>query len=194
MEVGAGKNFAVIAKFDIQRLFGFQGPFSYPNCFIKRGLGSFSFYTLHIPLSPLPCAPPLPCTSALSPAAVVSLALPPSPEPAAKPQSPASLSAQKTAAAASLSPALHQALFCPYHSTTPHQWFIPVVAIVIGPGSSSVPLRETVLALPSLQSLTLRTRLQSHHLHWPQMLYRRSLRFLSPHPSDIRPGWDLEPD
>ena len=37
MEVSAGKNFAVIVKFDIQRLFGFQGPFNCPTVLIKKG-------------------------------------------------------------------------------------------------------------------------------------------------------------
>ena len=36
MEVGAGKNFAVIAKFDIQRLLGFQGAFQLPKHIYKK--------------------------------------------------------------------------------------------------------------------------------------------------------------
>ena len=65
--------------------------------------------------------------------------------------------------------------------------------IVIGPGSSSVPLREMVQAHPGLQLLTLRTRLLRHHLHWPLLLFQRRLRLLSPHPGDIKPRWDLGP-
>ena len=41
--------------------------------------------------------------------------------------------------------------------------------------------------------LTLRTRLQRHHRHWPLLIYQRRLRILSPHSGDIRPGWDLMP-
>ena len=39
----------------------------------------------------------------------------------------------------------------------------------------------------------LRTYLQLHSLHWPQLLYPKSLRHLSPHLGNIRPGWDLGP-
>ena len=88
---------------------------------------------------------------------------------------------------------LHRGLLCPCCMTRPQPWFVPVEAIATGPGSSSIPLRETVLAPPRLQRLTLRTKLKSHHLHWSRLLYRRSLRLLSPHPCDIRPGWDLGP-
>ena len=41
--------------------------------------------------------------------------------------------------------------------------------------------------------LILRICLQRYSLHWPQLLYPRSFRLLSPHPDDIRPGWDLWP-
>ena len=44
-----------------------------------------------------------------------------------------------------------------------------------------------------LQRLTLRTRLQRHHLHWPLLLYQRRLKLLGPHRGDIIPGWDLRP-
>ena len=77
--------------------------------------------------------------------------------------------------------------------SAPQLWFVLVVAIITGPGSSSVPLRETVQAHPGLQMLTLWTRLQRHLLHWPLLLYQRRLRLLSTHRGDIRPGWDLEP-
>ena len=72
-------------------------------------------------------------------------------------------------------------------------WFVPVEPIITGPGSSSIPLREMVLAHPGPQLLTLRTRLQRHLLHWPLLLFQRRLRLLSPHPGDTRPGWDLGP-
>ena len=39
----------------------------------------------------------------------------------------------------------------------------------------------------------LRTWLQRHSLHWPQLSCPRSLRILSPRPGDIRPRWDLGP-
>ena len=48
-------------------------------------------------------------------------------------------------------------------------------------------------APPGLQMLTLRSRPHRHHLHWPLLLYQRRLRLLSPHPDNIRPGWDLRP-
>ena len=41
--------------------------------------------------------------------------------------------------------------------------------------------------------LTLLTCMQRHSLHWPQLLYPRSLRLLSAHLGDIRLGWDLGP-
>ena len=77
------------------------------------------------------------------------------------------------------------------HDSAPRPRFVPVGAIVTGPGSGLVPLRETVQAHPGLQMLDLQTRLQIHHLHWPLLLYQRRLRLLSPYPGDIRPGWDL---
>ena len=82
-------------------------------------------------------------------------------------------------------------------------WFVPTEPIVTGPRSSSIPLRETVLAHPGLQLLTLQHRLQRNLLHWPLpqlryrvlplLLFQRRLRLLSPHPGDTRPGWDLGP-
>ena len=57
----------------------------------------------------------------------------------------------------------------------------------------STPERERMQAPSGLQMLILRTCLQRHNLHWPQLPYPRSLRLLSPHPGDIRPGWDLKP-
>ena len=92
-----------------------------------------------------------------------------------------------------INPGPYRALLCPYRTTGPQPWFVPLVAIVTGPGSDSLPLRETVQALPRLQMLTLWTKLQRHHLHWPLLLYQRRLRILSSHPGDIRPEWDLGP-
>ena len=57
----------------------------------------------------------------------------------------------------------------------------------------STPERERMQAPPGLQMPILRTCLQRHSLHWPQLSYPRSLRLLSPHPDDIRPGRDLGP-
>ena len=64
---------------------------------------------------------------------------------------------------------------CQQYSTEPYSaptarlsrqpWFVPTEPIITGPGSSSVPLRETVQAHPGLQLLTLRIRVQRHHLH-----------------------------
>ena len=90
-----------------------------------------------------------------------------------------------------LPPALHRALLYPCRTIGPQPWFVPVEVIVTGLGSGSVPLRETVLALPGLQMLTLWTRLQRHHQRWPLLLFQRRLRLLSPHLGDIRPRWDL---
>ena len=252
MEVGAGKNFAVIAKFCIQQLFCFQGTFQLPKLFYKKvrppppplifiPFPSHSFQS-H-PYREPPCPelasrpsrpkPPVPCTATapsepslpgapLCPKFTLHSHAQPSPGlhhrmpvPAllpcwfrAEPHYPDSLSPAATSplscpepwSAAPLRRAvhcrrlpLHRALLCPCCTTRPQPWSIPMEAIATGLGSSSVPLRETVLAPPRLQRLTLRARLQSHHLHWPQLLYQRSLRFLSPHPGDIRPGWDLRP-
>ena len=47
-------------------------------------------------------------------------------------------------------------------------------------------------ALRGLQMLTPRPACRDS-LHWPQLLYQRSLRLLSPHLGNIRPGWDLGP-
>ena len=86
-----------------------------------------------------------------------------------------------------------QALTYLCSTTGPQPWFVPVVVIVSSLGPGSVPPRETVLAFPGLQMPILRTCLHRHSLHWTQLLYPRSLRLLSPHPGDIRPGWDLGP-
>ena len=88
---------------------------------------------------------------------------------------------------------LSRALLCPYSTTRPQPWFVPVEVIATGPGSGLVHLREAMQALPGPQMLILRTFLQRHSLHWPQLLYQRSPRLLSPHPGNIRPRWDLEP-
>ena len=92
-----------------------------------------------------------------------------------------------------ISPALHRVLLHPYRTTGPQPWFVPVEVIITGPGSGSVPLRETMRALLGLRMFTFRTRLHRHHLHWPLLLYQRRLRLLSPHQGNIRPGWDLGP-
>ena len=116
----------------------------------------------------------------------------PSPEPTANAAEPWSTTPMHTTVHCHRLP-LSRALLCPYNTTGPQPWFVPVEVIAIGPGSGLVHLREAMQALPGPQMLILRTCLQRHSLHWPQLLYRRSLRLLSPHPDDIKPEWDLGP-
>ena len=77
--------------------------------------------------------------------------------------------------------------------TGPQPWFVPVEVIGIGQGLGSVLVREMLQSPSGLQMLTLQSRVQRHPLHCPLLLYQRRLRLLSPHPGDIRPGWDLGP-
>ena len=92
-----------------------------------------------------------------------------------------------------ISSAFTRALFCLCSTTGPQPWFVHVEVIATGPGSGTIPLRETMQALPGLQMLILRAKLKRLHLHCPLLLHQKRFRLLSPHPGDIKPGWDLEP-
>ena len=75
------------------------------------------------------------------------------------------------------------------HVTRLQTWSVPAVVIATGPRLDSVPERWSMQAPPGLQMPILRTCLQLHSLHWPQLPYPRSLG----HSSVITQGWDPRP-